>query len=69
MGLSLLGVVSGGQEMLLGGPQAEFRSHQLHEGAASWTPIPQASLTLTRCSADKDERHPVPGPFEGPTRE
>lgn len=50
----------GGQEMLLGASelQEEFRSHQSHEGAASWTPPPspttQASLTLPRCLADKD---------------
>ena len=46
--------------MLLGASelQEEFRSHQSHEGAASWTPslspTTQASLTLPRCLADKD---------------
>ena len=35
--------------MLLGASelQEEFRCHQSHEGAASWTPTPQASLTLS----------------------
>ena len=47
MGLSRRGMAWGGQEMLWGGPQEEFRGHQSHEGAASWTPTPQASLTLS----------------------